>query len=200
MILNKKRTHSKRLGVSKLSLALLIFIIILSGFSAYIYVKAQAKNLEIEELFSFERIKGLFIDHRPIITPQETEKLKNIIGAGGNESEVPASASEKSGEAAPAPKGNVDEIVLRNGDVITGDITNEKITLKTEHGDISFKSADISAIYSVYETDKPYDKLISKNGDRVSGRITADFISLKTPGGDAIQISFSKIKIINKRK
>ncbi|EKD69191.1 MAG: hypothetical protein ACD_47C00225G0001, partial [uncultured bacterium] len=91
-----------------------------------------------------------------------------------------------------------DEIILRNGDVITGEIISEKLSLKTEHGFIGFRFTDIVAAYSVYDTQKPYDKVISNNGDKVSGVIADAHVELKTAAGDVIKIAVPAIKIINK--
>ena len=90
-----------------------------------------------------------------------------------------------------------DEIIFRNNDVLTGRIVTEKIRLRTEHGEIGFKTCDLVSLYFVYEANPPYDKAVSVNGDKISGKVITEALALMVSSGDTVAVSTSKVKMIN---
>ncbi len=188
-------------AISRLTVMLFMLMLmaaVLGGLAAFM---KYSRGVSFEELFSMERLKKLFIEHKPLITAEEAAKIKAIVSRENGGFEIsPASVNQavSSKDNGSGKKAKADEIILRNNDILTGEIMNEKIAISTEHGVINFKISDILAAYSVYETERPYDKIISKNGDKVSGNIAEGFISLKTASGDIVKVAVNKIKIINK--
>ncbi|HOD42502.1 MAG: hypothetical protein BWY32_01002 [bacterium ADurb.Bin243] len=195
-----KRIKRFDYGISRLTVMLFMFMFMAAALGGLAAVMKYSKGASFEELFSMERLKKLFIQHKPLITAEEASKIKTIVSRESGGMEIsPSSVNQSAGkDAGSGKKTKADEIILRNNDILTGEIINEKIAIDTEHGVINFKFCDIIAAYSVYETDRPYDKIISKNGDKVSGKIAEGFISLRTASGDTVKVAVNKIKIINK--
>jgi len=205
MVLNFNSIAKTKKGISRLTLTLAMLVITAAVLGVLAFVMKHSKDIELADLTSFERLKRLFAGRKPVISAEEAAKIKSIVSGGESGALVVEpgsvnSAERSSGRSGPPAKTGVkgDEIILRNGDVITGEIIGEKLSLKTEHGVIGFRFTDIVAAYSVYDTQKPYDKVISKNGDKVSGVIADGHIELKTAAGDVIKIAVPAIKIINK--
>jgi hypothetical protein len=205
MVFNFNSYAKTKKGISRLTLTLVMLVITAAVLGVLAFVMKHSKDIELADLKSFDRLKRLFAGRKPVISADEAAKIKSIVSGGESGGLVvePGSVNTPSRTTglpgSPAGRGvKGDEIILRNGDVITGEIISEKLSLKTEHGLIGFRFADILAAYSVYETQKPYDKVISKNGDKVSGVIADAHIELKTAAGDVIKIAVPAIKIINK--
>ncbi len=205
-LINAPADYSLKKDGGRLGFALFLFILTALALGGAAFAMKYFRGMDASDMFSFKSIMALFEENRPLISSRDAEKLKSIVTSGGESGgliiEKPASAGESSLNSPPASadaKGvKYDQIVLRNNDVLNGEIISETLAFETEHGRINFNYSDIIAAYCVYETETPYDKIISKNGDKISGRITGEPVVLKTLSGDVLKISPAKIKIINK--
>lgn len=199
MIKNYPRILIDNKALSRLTVTLFMFIAAAAVLGALAFVMKHSKDLEPADLLSFERLKRLFAGKKPVITAEEAGKIRSIVSggeSGGLVVEPPPGSAGADTRQASGPK--ADEVILRNGDVITGEIVSERLALATEHGPMGFRFSDIAAAYCVYDIDKPYDRVITRNGDRVSGKFADGFVRLKTAGGDVVNIAVGRIKIINK--
>ncbi len=192
-------------GLSKLTVALAMFLMIASAGVALIYFKSRGVEI-LEGLASSEGVRRMFPEQnagiKKILSDGESSGKIDAIRLKSSENNTPLlpSGLEKLSADSQAVKKGVDEIIFRNGDTLTGHIITDKIVTKTEHGNVTFKLADVISIFCVYESETPYDKVVSKNGDRVTGKLLTETLTLKTSGGDTLSISLSKVKIINSYK
>ncbi len=203
MILHLNASVKFNKAVSRLTVMLFLMIISAAVLGALAFVMKHSKDIAPGDLLSLERLKQLFYERKPLITRKQAEEIKSFALTSGSDGLIvePGGVNEAGGRSkspVSEKKSKNDEIIFRNNDVITGVITSDKLSLKTEHGVVNFNFKDIVAAYSVYETEKPYDKIISKNGDKIGGTIIDEFITIKTSSGDILKISTFKIKIINK--
>ncbi len=203
MMIILKQAFKFNKALSRLTVMLFMMVsaaLVLGGLA---FVMKNSKEMQPGDFLSFDRLKRFFIERKPLITKEEAAEIKSFVSGGGggglvltpNSVNSPG-ADQKKSQYKGAFKN--DEIIFRNNDVLTGVIISDKLSLKTEHGVVNFNFKDILAVYSVYETEKPYDKVITKNGDKIGGLIIDEFITLKTLSGDILKISTVKIKIINK--
>lgn len=218
---------SNERGLGKLTLVLFLFLGIVIGGFGYIHFKVRKQGFS--DLLSYAGIKKFFTPEmkKGLETVDPQGKLDRYLGpsgSGGTADNLPTGIIETkaiggksdyarvvSGDASPVASGPaepaervrntaLDEIVFRNGDVLTGTVTTPKVIIRTESGNVTFNVADVYSAAIIYEAEKPYDRVTSRNGDRATGRLVTESITLSTPGGDTLNVPFSRVKMINMRE
>jgi hypothetical protein len=112
------------------------------------------------------------------------------------------SGREKSSESADqeiAEWKDFDQVLLKNGDIITGMVTTEDIQLKTSYATLNFETPKIGFIHFT-GADQDIDVVILKIGDRLSGMIEIPNISMRMRSGADVDLDTKKIKSITFRK
>jgi len=76
----------------------------------------------------------------------------------------------------------VDKIILRNGDVLIGNLLNQILSIKTNYGTISFKKVDIHhvtfGISGRVQKERELDTIYSKYGDKLTGVLSESQIKI----------------------
>ena len=92
-----------------------------------------------------------------------------------------------------------DQIILKNGDIITGSIKNDIFTLRTSYGTLQFEAKKIQNI-NFEGGGQNIDVVILKIGDKMSGVIQEPDIMVHSSTGAEITLDKEKVKDINFRK
>lgn len=92
-----------------------------------------------------------------------------------------------------------DQVLLKNGDIITGMVTTEVVQLKTSYATLSFKTPKIGFIH-FDGGDQDIDVVILKIGDRLSGMIEIPTIRVMMRSGADVDLDTEKIQSITFRK
>jgi len=92
-----------------------------------------------------------------------------------------------------------DAMTLRNGDVVTGTIENEKFTVKASYGDIVFETNTMAKIVFEGEGNNT-DVVRLRVGDKVSGVVQDAKIKIKLVSGEAVEIDKDRVKEVQIRK
>lgn len=88
-----------------------------------------------------------------------------------------------------------DQMILKNGDIITGEVSTETFKLKTSYGELEFKAADIKTI-NLEGGSNNVDVITLRVGDKLSGVIQNDKIRVKMSSGATIDLDRDKVKDI----
>lgn len=109
------------------------------------------------------------------------------FGAG-----YPVPPSIASGEVFTKPTKKYGRVVLQNGDVLSGKILNETISINTEYGSFSFAKDKISFI----SQDRNIDQIKLKTGDKLTGTIQNKSLQINLAIGGEKTISIGDIERI----
>ena len=126
-------------------------------FSLRHYAPFQGRSELGTMLIPFEKVKRVsFLRERP------NEKKREDLGI----KESPLSLE--------SPPPRIDRIVLRNGDILVGDVLFESLRVRTVYGLVVFKKEDVSRLsfgkrLKSQKEGGEKDVLISKYGDKISG-------------------------------
>jgi hypothetical protein len=90
---------------------------------------------------------------------------------------------------------NIDKIVLKNGDSISGTNLTTTFKLKTSYGELAFKASDIKAI-NLEGSGNNVDVVLLRVGDKMSGVVLNTTIKIKMANGTEITIEKDKVKEI----
>jgi hypothetical protein len=109
---------------------------------------------------------------------------------------VPGTAQPAAGVSSGQSGGRAaDTIVLKNGDVMTGDLKDDAFTIKTSYAEITFKRPEINRI-TLEGGGANVDVLVLVRGDRLSGMLQNAQVTITLEGGKAVDIARDKIKEI----
>lgn len=92
-----------------------------------------------------------------------------------------------------------DVITLRNGDMLSGTVTDKSVTIKTSSGSLTFAIKELGRL-SVEGAGDNVDVVRLKIGDKLSGSIQNDTIKVKLVGGNEIELPKDKIRDIQMRQ
>jgi hypothetical protein len=93
----------------------------------------------------------------------------------------------------------VDTIILKNGDTLSGNIVTTEFPIRASYGEFTFKKGDINII-EFEEGGKNIDTLLLINGDKLSGVVTLDLIKIELRKDQIASIGKDKIKKIQLQK
>lgn len=110
-------------------------------------------------------------------------KLIEFVYPGGNAA---------AGDVAPSV-GNVDQVILKNGDQLGGSIQNPSFTLRTSYGVLSFDRSKISLI-EFEGGGQNIDVVTLRTGDKISGVIQDSSVKLLLQAGGEAELAKDKIK------
>lgn len=88
---------------------------------------------------------------------------------------------------------NIDKVVLKNGDSVSGTILTATFKLKTSYGELEFKSRDIKTI-NLEGGGNNVDVVILRVGDKMSGVVLNTTITIKMTNGTEITVEKDKVK------
>ncbi len=134
--------------------------------------------------------------------------IKNYMGATAldlavsrkHTAVVKAIVSHKSGSVTSLNVSiSTDSIILKNGDVLSGNIITDKYKLHTSYGDFVLNKKEISII-EFEGSGKNIDSVLLKSGDKLSGDFLFDLIEIKLGGSRLATIDKEKIKKIQMKK
>ncbi len=91
---------------------------------------------------------------------------------------------------------DIDLVVLKNGDKLSGKILNDQFKIKTSYGEFSFKKKDVKRL-ELEGGGTNVDLVILKSGDRLSGSIYDKVIELKLSSGAQVSIDMSRVKSVS---
>ncbi|MBA7546906.1 hypothetical protein ES705_39307 [subsurface metagenome] len=89
-----------------------------------------------------------------------------------------------------------DTIFLKNGDILSGEILNERFTVVNPYGTLIFCISDLAQIiFEEVKEQRPTDiaRIILRIGDRVSGVVQEEKINIMLVSGEEIAIEKEKI-------
>ena len=92
-----------------------------------------------------------------------------------------------------------DQILLKNGDTISGQVKTEAFRLRTSYGDLKFHTPQIAHI-DFEGGGQNMDVIVLKIGDKLSGVIEAPIITLLMRSGTEVNLDKGKIKRITFKK
>ena len=92
-----------------------------------------------------------------------------------------------------------DQVILKNGDIITGIVTREVVQLKTSYATLFFEMPKIGFIH-FDGSDQELDIVILKMGDKLSGMLEIPNIKVKMRSGAEVDLDTQKIRSITFRK
>ncbi|MBI9019609.1 MAG: hypothetical protein JEZ07_20350 [Phycisphaerae bacterium] len=116
--------------------------------------------------------------------------LEEITSGGGN-------ASSNSSEISEEEK--YDNIVLRNGDKISGQVMNASLHLKTSYGSLEFKTSTMA--YIKFEgADSKTDAMELRNGDKLTGNLNDETFTINMKAGQIIPVKKKDISSITFRR
>ena len=107
-------------------------------------------------------------------------------------------SSESTGKEIPEWK-DFDQVLLKNGDIITGIVSREVIRLKTSYATLSFDMPKIDYIH-FDGSDQGLDMIILKMGDQLSGMLEIQNIRVKMRSGAEVVLDTQRIQSITFRK
>jgi hypothetical protein len=94
----------------------------------------------------------------------------------------------------------LDRITLRNGDILTGGLVAESLTIRTIYGTVVFKKTDIARVSfgkgAKIQKDVEKDMLFSKYGDKLSGTIPDSYLKMKLRTDTSVSIPREHIQEI----
>ncbi len=104
-----------------------------------------------------------------------------------------------------SPGGEFDELLLTNGDAISGKIEAAAFTLKTQYGTLTFESEKIQNINFEGDDGKKGSMIGGRKsavvslrvGDKVSGVIQEDKIAIHMRSGELLSLDIDKVKEIH---
>ncbi len=83
-------------------------------------------------------------------------------------------------------------LLFKNGDRLTGALSQETIDVSTKSGVVRVKAADVTRIAYAHARNRR-DTVILANGDRISGSIDGAALSLTTSAGETVRIDTSTL-------
>lgn len=104
------------------------------------------------------------------------------VGAGG-----------AAGGQPPVPE--TDTVVLKNGDVLRGQVLDAVFALRASYADLSFKVAEVSQIV-LEGAGANIEQVMLRTGDRVSGVLTNATIRVRLISGTVVTIDKDKVKSV----
>jgi len=113
--------------------------------------------------------------------------------------DVPGVAQIGVGVQVPTEEGTLptkDAILLKNGDIISGTILTETITIRTSYAPLEFGLEEIENI-QMEGAGQNIDIVILRNGDRLSGIVGPEQIKIKLDSGQEPFIDKDKIKEVS---
>jgi hypothetical protein len=88
-----------------------------------------------------------------------------------------------------------DRIILKNGDVVTGELLTPIFTIRTSYGgSITFNRTDIKVI-AIEGGGQNIDTILLRNGDKLSGVVGPDSINIRLEDKQSTKLNISKDKI-----
>ena len=102
---------------------------------------------------------------------------------------------EASTDTSAANEESSDRIVLRNGDELTGKVTDATCSIKTSYATLTFTTSEIGSI-QVEGQSASTDVLGLRVGDRMSGAIQNETFTIHLTAGTDAQIKKSDIRTI----
>ena len=90
---------------------------------------------------------------------------------------------------------NHDQIVMKNGDVLSGRVLASDFILRTSYGTHTFQANQVQTI-NLEGGGKNVDALLLRIGDRLSGVIENTAVNIQMHSGTQIELSKDKIKDI----
>ena len=114
----------------------------------------------------------------------------------------PVPGAAETGLASPSGSrttGNHDVLELKNGDTLTGKLTDAKYTIVTSYAELSFGLESIDRVVLEGKNAKA-DTLFLRTGDKLTGVIKEDAMHITVGGGQAITIGKDKLVSIQVRK
>jgi hypothetical protein len=107
---------------------------------------------------------------------------------------VPGAAAQSAGPGGTTGGSRArDTIVLKNGDVVTGDIQDDTFTIKTSYAEVTFKRQEVTRI-TLEGGGANMDALVLAVGDRLSGVLQNPQLTIMLQGGGKVDIARDKIK------
>jgi hypothetical protein len=92
-----------------------------------------------------------------------------------------------------------DQILLKNGDTISGQVKTKFFRLRTSYGDLKFQTPQIAYI-DFDRRGQNMDVVVLKMGDKLSGAIEVPIITLLMRSGTEVNLDKGKIKRITFKK
>jgi len=86
-------------------------------------------------------------------------------------------------------------VVLKNGDVLTGELKHEQITISTTYAQVPVKLADVDRIVLI-SGNAPLTKIHMRNGDLLQGVLDTEDIEIAPDLGDPVKIYQDRIDVI----
>jgi len=153
-------------------------------------------SFQVRQLFSF---KGRSDFGQWSIPFEKIKKVLFLRDAGEAEKKGELSVKETYAVFNSIPK-EVDKIILRNGDVLIGNLLNEIVSIRTSYGTLSFKKEDILRVSfgttGKIQKERELDSLYSKYGDKLTGNISESQVKITLLTKTTLSLSREHIKEI----
>ena len=91
------------------------------------------------------------------------------------------------------PKSSTDKFITFDGDVVSGKVLPEQLTIKTPYDTLSIETDDISEIHIDRESDSLREIVYLKNGDIISGWIEPPEIQIRVSPDKVTTIKFKEL-------
>jgi hypothetical protein len=123
-------------------------------------------------------------------------KYSKVTLSHSKVSKIEFGALQKKQESEPVDKlGNIDRIILKNGDSLSGQLQTKVFTLKTSYGTFNFEASRIA--YIDFDTKgKSVDVVMLKIGDRLSGAVDVKSVKFLLRSGGEANLESEAIKKI----
>ena len=161
-----------------------------------------AKSFEVEVLFNDGRKETLLLQPAADITLDTgmISEYGHTKVARIQFAPMPAQPTPRSGQPAPSKQSDAtpvtsDRVVLRNGDILSGQVQTKTFPLRTAYGTFRFEAAQIASIE--FDSTRPHLAVVLlKNGDRLNGRVEVESLSFTITSGEAVSFDGKTIKAI----
>ena len=95
--------------------------------------------------------------------------------------------------------GQVDQVLLRNGDIMTGSVLTPSFTVRTSYATLTVSAAELRSV-SFEGGALNIAVLTLRNGDRLSGILAPESVTIRLTAGQDAEVTKEKIKEIRMRE
>ncbi len=141
----------------------------------------QSKNVQIAD---FDAVEALYV--RVVVKSAWKDE----------ELEVGEVALFFQGAAPPRGSDTRDQVDLRVGDKLLGDVLDESWKLKTRFGELAVKHADVTGL----TLNEDGDRVFFKTGEVVSGQLSLETLHVRLDSGQTLEIARSKLASVGMKK
>jgi hypothetical protein len=163
-----------------------------------LHAAAQRDNIEtLKDLLNYGA--------DPLVKIKTGETAVDLAGGAGRAENVRLIASYINKPAAMAERkasadiSRADVIVLKNGDILSGDVLTAEFPIDASYATLKFEFEEIDSV--IYEGDQQnIESIVLKNGDKISGKVGPDSIRVKLQSGQEIEVDKDKVKQIKAKR